>query len=388
MKASILLKCCLPVTVWLATMAISTPAYPQEKIEFYTTPTIPYSGNTIHAYATDFGDTLSGDTLYQVRAKNGFPVSYHRKIRTSVCFDNKCRLLRVIVHWNITGRYLGFELPAGEYLSKAEHDPFTQQEYVRLHSLLQDPNSPLGSFSYNELVPSKVESNPDVDAVSSPTAKNLLEFVVEGAAYTTYKLWHIIHGVTREAISQRTVDVFTVDLLAEILASPDVSDRIWALNHRHHMKETSPKIQDVVLSFVTSDEFSLAERAIQSIGSRDMRDENFQLHLLEKFDRASYALKKRIIEKFGLAPGLSGAPMLSLAGKLRDVSGELVSSILDVFSKQGIADVEVARQVCGLLSDENVFISRQAYEFLRAMEPTDKKINEELIRYRLRHNLK
>lgn len=376
------------LAVWIAVMFLPLPVCAQEKIEYYAKPTLPFPGKEVRGYVTDFADTLADDTLYQVRAENGYPVSYHRKIRTAVCFDNKCRLLNVIVHWNPTGRYLGFELPPGEYLSKAEHDPFTHEEYIRLHSLLQDPNLPLGSFSYNELVPARPDSPVDVDAVSSPTAKNLLEFVVEGAAYTTYKLWHIIHGVTRDEIDKHTAALLSVDLLLEILASSNLSDKIWALNHRHHLAEPAPEVQEIVLSFVASDEFSLAERAIQSIGEADMDTESFQLHLLRKLDDANYSLKKTIIEKFGEARIIGRPVAIALADKLMYVSGDLVGTILRIFAEKNVDDLEICGRVSRLLANDNVFISRQAYEFLDAVRPEDPKIVEQLRQYRVRHNRK
>src|SRR3546814_5039171 len=63
----------------------------------------------------------------------GFPVAYYRKINTDVCFDGKCRMLKVSLYWNVTGRFLGIELPPGEFLSKSDHEPFTLSEYYRMN---------------------------------------------------------------------------------------------------------------------------------------------------------------------------------------------------------------------------------------------------------------
>lgn len=382
-----ILKGWVQLLMSLSVICISFQARAQEGIKYFTTPTLPFPAASDHAYFVDFADSLGGDTLYQVRAENGYPVSYHRKIKTSVCFDNKCRLLNIVIHWNVTGRYLGFALPVGEYLSKAEHKPFTQQEYARLHGLLGDPNSPLGSFSYNELVPAKAETNPEIDAVSSPTAKNLLEFVVEGAAYTTYKLWHIIHGTTRDEVGRLTTEALSPDLWLDILASSDVSDKIWALNHRQYIEGTSSKIQASILSYVTSDEFTLAERAIHAIASDDLGDEKFQVQLLQKLDAANYSLRKRMIEKLGDAPGLSVRSIHMLAEKLVNVSGELVSTIFEVLSEREVTDMKVARHVAMLLTSENAFISRQAYDFLMGMELEDREIQNALKEYKVKRGL-
>src|SRR5690606_17279937 len=116
-------------------------------------------------------------------------------------------------------------------------------------------------FSYNELVPEKPAPNTDIDAVSAATSKNLLEFVVEGAAYTTYKLWHIVHGTSQQVITQLTAEALTPELLADILESENISDKIWGLNQRHYVTESTAEVRDRVLAFIASDEYSLSERA-------------------------------------------------------------------------------------------------------------------------------
>ena len=159
---------------------------------YFLSRTLPFTPTEVQAFTFDFDDELLDDTLFQTMSKEGFPLSYHRRLKTSVCFDDKCRLLDVAIYWNITGRYLGFELPEKEYLSKTDHEPFTAGEYERLNALLADEQSPLGNMSYEELVPRPYFTVKGIDGVTSATAKNVLDYIVKGAAYTTYKMWHFI----------------------------------------------------------------------------------------------------------------------------------------------------------------------------------------------------
>src|SRR5690606_10087386 len=117
----------------------------------------------------------------QVLSKDGIPVSYYRKIITEVCFDDKCRLLKANIFWNITGRYLGVELPDNEFLSKTDHEPFTLAEYNRLNLLLADSLLPLGTLRYEDLVPPPTYAIGKFDAVTGATSKDVLEYVVQGA---------------------------------------------------------------------------------------------------------------------------------------------------------------------------------------------------------------
>lgn len=156
----------------------------QEKWKYTQSPTIiaDYNDTLIVAYK----DTLNDDSLYLVKTKGHIPIHYIRSIIAEVCFDNKCRLLDITVYWNITGRYLCFELPRGEFLSKYDHEPFVASEYERLDELLTDPLLPLGDISFEKLIKNPETDADSVDGVSAAITEDVSKFVVKGAAYTTY----------------------------------------------------------------------------------------------------------------------------------------------------------------------------------------------------------
>lgn len=364
--------------------SVSMGFYNPEVIGFYSSRTISLPPDSTYVYTVDFQDSIPGNVLFQVRSKEGYPLSYSREVKTAVCFDNKCRLMNIVLHWNITGRYLGFELPEGEYLSKAEHKPFTYDEYKRLHLLLADAGSPLATFSYNELVPRSDTLSPDIDAVSSPTSKNLLAYVVEGAAFTTYKLWHIVYGSSQREVSRLTAEMLSPGLVLRILESPDLSDKVWALNHIHLIPESTPEIREVILKFIDRGEYSLAERAIQAIRPSDLMADDFQLVLTDKFDKTDYSLKKLILNKLNESEDLNAGVKIFLAEKLRTLNGEMVGNILDIFRTHEVDDIEILREVSALLQKENAFISRQAFEFLNNLDIKDQEIEKKLREYKLK----
>jgi hypothetical protein len=81
-----------------------------------------------------------------------------------------------------------------------------------------------------------------VYGVSGATSKEVSDMVVEGAAYTTYKLWNIVYGPTQELVSRLTEIELTPDLIDLILKSPDRSDRVWALNRIDTSIELNSKL--------------------------------------------------------------------------------------------------------------------------------------------------
>jgi len=354
----------------------------QQKIEYYSTRTVSSDPQSLHKFTPDFRDTLSEDTLFQFRASNGTPVSYFRKIQTSVCFDNKCRPLNLIVHWNVTGRYLGIELPPGEYLSKAEHEPFTREEYQHLHRLLGDAYSPLGNVSYNELVPRQPMPLEKIDAVSSPTAKHLLDYIVEGAAFTTYTLWHIVHGSTRDEVSWLTATLLTPELFLRILESHDASDRMWALKHRKLIGGSSVNIRSALLQLVISADYNLAQQAIDAVQVADLNESDFQMDFASSAFKVDYALRKPVLAKLKEAPVLYPEVAQMLAGKLHLLNGALPGVVLELFADHAVYDPEICNLVAALLANANAFIARQAFDFLKDAPIEDKGIRKKLDSFR------
>lgn len=357
------------------------------QIRYFVQPAIPLEQADIRFFLAASQDSIANDTLFQVLSKEGYPVSYFRKIRTSVCFDNKCRLLKCVLYWNITGRYLGFELPKGEFLSKAEHKPFTLAEYERLGNLLADQQSPLGMLSYDELAPQvkpTVSADGEVDGISSATAKNVLEYVVEGAAYTTYKMWHVVYGPTQEDIIRLTRNSLTADLILKILESPDLNDRIWALNQvRGGVKMTSG-LREKLFSLINDANYNMAERAISAFNGADLASDAIQLSLLEKFDVSGYAIKKLIIGKFIEVPFLGARAKKKLVSDLQLMTGELVSNVLETFAKHKITDTETCRAISVLLVNPNTFISQKAFRYLEQVDIKDAVVQKRLDEYRLK----
>lgn len=352
------------------------------QIRYFRTPTLPLKADTTLAFLAVAEDSIANDTLFQMRSKDGFPVAYFRKIKTSVCFDNKCRLLKVTLFWNPTGRYLGFDLPKGEFLSKAEHKPFTPAEYERMSDVLADRFSPLATLAYAEIAPPKkpVSKEEEVDGVSSATAKNVLDYVVEGAAYTTYKMWHVVYGPTQADVVRLTEKSLSPEYVLALLESPDGSDKIWALNHSQGFVTSTPVLQQKLVTFINGTNYNLTERAINALDTGP-NSATWQATLSNNLTTGSYALQKLIVNKFKRVTSLDAQAKKSLADGLKSPNSELVSTILDVFRHHNVADTETCRQIADLLISQNQFIAQKAFAYLEKLDLSDAVIKAKLAQY-------
>ncbi len=361
--------------------------YPSGRIRYSHPPTLPLPVDTTVYHVLDFGDDIANDTLVQYLSKEGYPISYARHLRTGVCFDNKCRPLDITLRWNVTGRYLGFELPEKEFLSKYDHEPFTEKEYQRLHAILTDSLSALSSFHYNEIVPQADSTYEKVDAVSGATSANVLEHVVEGAAFTTYKLWHLVYGTAKQKAETLTCQKLTPELIQLILNSDHPSDKIWALNHINGFISPTPALRQRVLSYIDGKDYNLTERALHSIPPTDLELSTLQTTLVQKLLEANYSTQKLLLSKLNEAPTLDEKARMLLAKNLSSFSGQVTSNVLDLFLRHHSTDAETCRYVSDLLLVKNPFISKKAYTFLKQANSRDAGVQKRLSQYKPENNL-
>lgn len=345
--------------------------------------------DTVRVHLIAVQDSIVNDTLFQIVSKEGYPTAYYRKIKTSVCFDNLCRLLNTTLFWNPTGRYMGFELPQGEFLSKGEHKPFTPAEYQRLDSLLGNPFSPLSTMAYSELAPTvKLTSEQSkVDGVSSATAKNVLEYVVEGAAYTTYKMWHVLYGKTQETVRQLTIRELSPDFLLILLDSHDGTDKLWGLNQSRRIVSPTAELERKILTFINEANYNLAERAIYALAP-EVPGKIWQVDLAQKLNTTGYAIRKLILQKFTEVPQLDVQAKGLLVNSLKILNGDLIGLLLDVFRRHHLTDDQTSRLVSELLLQSNNFVGRKAFAYLEQIPVRDELVQKRLTEYRQKNNIK
>jgi hypothetical protein len=332
----------------------------------------------------NFSDTIHSDTLYEYVAETGFPVMYSRKIPTEVCIDDECRPVNIELFWNNTGRYLGYKLPEGEFLSKTKHEPFTAEEYGRLHTLLGDPLSPLANYSITELVKTKESTKTGVDAVSTATIAAVLDYIVPGAVYTTYTLWHIVYGETRREIELRTSEKLTSEQVVKFLNLESLEDRVWVLNHIPQEMQISGELLGKLLQLISGEDIYLAERSLYVLPPEILSKE-VQLRLISRFKTAGFLQKKLIAGKLKEAPALEPEATQLLLNELGSLNASLIKDVLELFKNQEVENEQVNNGVALLLTNKNRYIANNAFKFLESRKMLDKKTLKKVDKYKKRN---
>lgn len=355
----------------------------QEEIplKYMQVATIDSSGLAGASSVTSFKDSLTNELIHLRTSKENIPLYYFKEVKGEVCFDEECRLLDMVVYWNITGRYLGFELPKGEFLSKHDHEPFSESEYQRLHSLLADSSIPLDAVSFEKLVEPQ-SADGTVDAVSGATSKTVADMVVKGAAYTTYRLWNIVNGPTMDIVSDFTEKQLTPSLIDRILQSPETNDRLWALQRINSSIELTPALESSLLEIISSEDFYLCYSAIKAITPVHLKDPDLQEHLFSMYPSANHSIQKELVKKLADASLLSSEVLQGSRELLPQLNGQQLSDWLVLYGQHEIEDIESCRAVATILENENRYISKKAYDFLKEVQPNDAIIRARLESYK------
>ncbi|MCY1722147.1 hypothetical protein OU798_17470 [Prolixibacteraceae bacterium Z1-6] len=332
----------------------------------------------------DWNDTIQNKILSIYTDSDGYPIKYSRDVITGVCIDGECRLVKINLFWNLTGRYLGFELPEGEFLSKTKHVTFKPEDYDKIHNVLSEANSPLANYSIDELVPKKSTNSQGVDAVSSATIAAVLDHIVEGAVYTTYTLWHIVNGPTKREIEKLTTEKLDSDLSLKILNSINLQDQVWVLNHISAEMEMSEEFQKKLMDFISEQDIYLAERALNVLKPETISAE-IQLKLGNLFKQSGFLQKRLILQKLKETDELIPELVKVLSAELNNLNGTLTKNVLDLYKLHSIKDEYTVSEVAKLLKNENRYISGQAYRYLENMKQLDKKTQKSLEKYQKRN---
>ena len=362
-----------------------------EEISYLETSTFEDNNLRERWEIIEFNDTIPNDTLFIRETDAGLIHSYYRKISSGVCIDGECRKLDIVLYWTVTGRYLGFVLPQGEFLSKTDHDPFKEPDYERLVEILANPYSILGEYTNEqltngghgavELEDEIVEHSEEVDGVTSATLPSVKEASVEGAVYTSHTLWMYTYGETQKELRKYTAEHMTDELALAILKSSDSQDKKWALRNMGTNLLWGDELKQTFLEEIIGKHSVLTNQALTVLPDSIVNDASVQLKLIDGYSELGYVYQRNILQKLGNATSLSPNVAIDLASDLPLMNVDIVGRIFAIFELNNVVDDEVVFHVSELLDHENEAIADKAFEFLGKQEITDRKITQKIKKY-------
>ncbi len=302
--------------------------------------------------------------LTEVQNQVGLPISYYADVESVICLEQVCKVIPVRLFWNNIGEYQKYELAKGKTLEKYEADLFEPQDYVKIHDIMSNPNSPFKDVYIDEILTVSHEIDEDeVDAVSGATALALDEKdTVPGAALTCYTLWHWANGDIVSKIKQQTGASVSEEELQRFALHENNAYFQIALNEFQRRSLYAKVIIDLILQKVFLDKslirmtmeffdntpsetyFYTMERLIED-GEKQQK-----LAAIQSLSRTSFDIKGTYLDELS-----------SQIDTLK--SYQEISNFLNLLEAKNYKSKNVVNNVMPLL-DADFLISRRAYWFL------------------------
>lgn len=331
--------------------------------------------NCIQPRFIHFDDTIPNDSIYICFAANKFPYAYYREIFTNVCSEELCLPVSLLIYWSPGGDFLGYTIKNNEIFTKLDHIPFKEEDYLRLHNLLDDPQSILRNYKMRDLVSNNPDSSREVDGITSATILDVESYVVKGAVYTTYVLWHTVYGSSLDSIREISLEYLSIPFLETLIISPHKDDNFFALDI---LKKFDLDVTETILlgleEFLASDDYVLKQNSIDALISSGISDSLIQTTLMNVYHEMDYGTKLRILRILNNLSYLFPDTIEELIDHLSMQSGVIIMKILNLLQSQAELHISYNLKIAELLEHENRFIAKIAYDYLSSFDN-----NEEIL---------
>jgi hypothetical protein len=238
---------------------------------------------------------------------------YHARVFTPVCEVDKCYAIEADFYWDAVGQFHHYDTIPGKELTKLDHIPFTDSDYIKLNYILSNPNSPLASYTKEELV-RDVRSS-EIDGFTGATINEIKETVIGGAVYSCHTLWHIAHGAVKDSIQKVTRKMLNKDLVGKLVKQQDQEVNYFLIDNFSVLDFT--KYLPEVLKTIEDGEGYFAKNAIERMPPVAVADSISQKFFASHFPHLDYFAQVALLKKLNKAT-VSEALALTLKDNLVD----------------------------------------------------------------------
>ncbi|NEW80889.1 MAG: hypothetical protein GZ094_00765 [Mariniphaga sp.] len=330
----------------------------------------------------NFMDSVPDDTLTIYFSATSQPEAFSRNIYTAVCIDSLCRPVDITLYWEVTGKYIGYSLPPGEELTKREHVPFLESDYKRLSEILSDSTSQLGFYSPEEIHPKKQVVKKS-DGITGATLPDLSPWIVPEAAYTSYTIWHLTYGVTRDSIMNYTKKhLLSNQLLTNTLQNMDPYNQIIALRWISESDMDNRQFIEPAITMLHSENYQSSRQALKFLKHCSLIDkEHLQIEVIKLLESEEFRIKNLAIEYIRESEKLTRPVAQELMKLINNDNYYLVNVILLLLEKRYNFDYEDQLKLCTLLDSKNENVANRVYYFLLNLPVQSSDLKKQLNRY-------
>ncbi len=323
----------------------------------------------VHAVA--FSDHIPDKSVTVCLDRAGLPVAVFRTVLTEVCKKGECLPVYLKLFWTVSGEYLGFAMEPGEVLTKYDHALFDASDYDRLHSLLNDPLSPLGNVQDTYIAPGTAPAggqNAQADVTSGATKRDIVPYTVGGAAYTTYTLWHLVYGEVRDSLPGVVRNYLTPGLVLSFLRSPSVKDKMWALSVTNAPElRNSELLEEIALNYREGDSY-LRNNILEALLAKGRPDFVPPGYLVSFFSISGFAQRRIILNRLEEYPEIARDFIPAVVRGLESPEPPLILLLLRMVRSSGIKQIGVRKWVERQVDFPDADVSRTARECISYLD--------------------
>lgn len=327
------------------------------------------------------------DKLMLQYDSNGLPSVFFQDIFTPVCLDNVCKPVRIKLFWDLLGNYIKYEVPVDEPLTKLDHQEFTPEDHEKLQQILENEESLLKQVKMEELMDSTTQRLSDsVDAVTGATKNTVKGAVIEGALYTCYTLWHLVHGQIVAEILQLTQKKMDEQMLHRFLKSANFHYVHFALAEVMDKQGIVQKgfLPDV-LAVLESDHVFAARHVAQKINLRYFGTRSEQEKLWKIFTHAPYAQQMVLMQRMATV-NLDVALVGQIADYLPKLNQVLFKQSVTTLANQGNLPAQIQEQLMSYLKSTDQEKAQVVYQAMDGKNQLTDTVKKQLKAYRKQKN--
>jgi hypothetical protein len=239
---------------------------------------------------------ISDSIGFEVRASydsQGLLNLYGARVYTPVCEGGKCYAVEIDLYWDLSGRFFRYDTIPGKRLTKLDHIPFSDSDYLKLKQILNNSNSPLAAFTKEQLVKNTRSSS--IDGITGATIGEVKDAVIEGAVYSCHTLWHIANGPVSDSLQKHTINSLNRVLVRKLVDQND-SHTNYFLIHNFSAYDFAIYLPEV-LEAIKKGEGYFAKNAIEKLPAELLCEIESQDFFTAHYQNLDYFAQVALLEK-------------------------------------------------------------------------------------------
>jgi hypothetical protein len=264
--------------------------------------------------------------VFPVKDSLGLPDGYKANIVTPVCESDKCYIIEIDFYWDLIGRFVRYDTIPGMGLTKLDHVPLTEEDYLKLQEILSNRNSILSTYTKDELINSTRTS--EIDGITGATAAEIKENVISGGSIHVLRYGILRTDLLKIVCRKNTASAFSEGLIKKLVSHKDQEINYFLINNLS--EENFMKYLDEVLQTIHQAEGYYVKNVIEKMPEIVVADSLAQQFFAINFSRFNYYAQVALLQKLN-AKSLSLDMITTLGENMDDrnsYKNELIKSLL------------------------------------------------------------